>query len=146
MSITVEQNVWINRPVSDVFSFVTNPDNFTEYMPGVSNARFTKGTEGVGTQITFDYKMMGSTFEIIAEWQEFKPNEKLIGKNVKGHPSEFEMLFREEKGGTRINRVVNVPVNNLMGKLTKPFVRRHTTRTLEMEFATLKDMLEMGQD
>lgn len=46
----VEASITINRPIAEVFAFVTDFSKATQYQPGIIEARVTSsGSVGVGT-------------------------------------------------------------------------------------------------
>ena len=50
MSIQLEKSIWIDRPISEFFAFVTDANNLTVFVPGiVEAAKVTDGPKGTGT-------------------------------------------------------------------------------------------------
>ncbi|MBI1921861.1 MAG: SRPBCC family protein [Geobacter sp.] len=73
---TISEKIVINAPVEKVFGFVTNPDNWTEYVTSlteVSNVS-SPGLEP-GTSFDWEYRMLGIKLH----------GNGRISDNVKGH-------------------------------------------------------------
>lgn len=143
MSIHVENSVWINRPVEEVFAYMTDPSNMPSFVPGITEAeKVTQGPNGVGTQIACKFSMLGGSMDILAEWTRFENNTCYASQNLKGGDTKALTTFQEENGGTRIDRVMDVGVEGFLATLAKPLIRRTAVRNADTEFAQLKDLLE----
>jgi len=143
MTIRVENSIWINRNVEEVFAFMTNAGNLPKYVPGVVAAE-RNGPEdpGVGSRIVCKMSTLGANFDITAEWTRYEPGVALASQNVEGMKSDMLCTFHAENGGTRVERVLVIEPKGFFGTLAKPIIKRSTVRNAETEFATLKDMLE----
>ena len=143
MSIRIDQSIWINRPLDEVFTFVTDVSKMAICMPGMTAVkRVGDGAPGVGTQINFSYSMLGSTTEITAEWTAYEANKIYASKNVSGPQSEQLTTLEPENGGTRLQRVTKFKPEGFFGTLASPLIRRAVQRSTKTEFETIKDMLE----
>ncbi len=59
--VTNEKIITINRPVAEVFAYVSDLPRGTEWQPGlVEVRRITEGPEGVGTQYYWRTQIHGS--------------------------------------------------------------------------------------
>jgi len=143
MSIRIEQNIWIDRPVADVFSFLVEPANFPRYIPGiVESERIGGAAPAPGDQIRSQLTVLGKKMEVVAEWTRLEPDSAIASRNVAGMPVDMLTTFHEENGGTRVERVLNMEPQGFFGSITAPLVRRTAERNAVTEFETLKELLE----
>ena len=139
----VEHTVVINRPVGEVFSYLTNPDNLPEWQSGVTEARKEgEGLLGAGSRLTevrtFLGKRISSTLEVTA----YEPDREFSIRVVTGPiPFAVRHVFEPADGGTRITFSGEGEPGNLF-KLAEPLVARAVKRQSEADFATLKRVLE----
>ena len=144
MTIRYESNIWIDRPTSDVFAFMTEPTNYPKVMPGCIDAsrEDKNGGPDVGSVVKVTMSVLGSKMQVAAEWTRYEENKTVASKNVEGMPGTMLMTFHQENGGTRVERVTELEPKGFFGNLTGPLIRRTAARNEANEFATLKDLLE----
>jgi hypothetical protein len=102
--IKVELSIDIERPVAEVFAFVTNPANDAKWQEGVIESRMVSpGPMGVGSKLKDARKFLGLKLESELEVTEYAPN-KVFGLKVSSGPMQFEIKqsFEAVGGGTRI--------------------------------------------
>ncbi len=146
MSIRIETSIWIDRPASHVFNYITEPSNLPLYMPGMIAAKQLGTEKGVGTQIAFSMVVMGQSLNITSEWTRFEQDRALGSKNLDGSVgSEVLTTLHEENGGTRVERVLEIEPHGILNTLATPFIRRTAQRNAVTEFAALKDVLESAE-
>jgi carbon monoxide dehydrogenase subunit G len=138
-----EASVVINRPVEEVFEFVTNPKNDLLWQSGVLESEQTsEGPMGVGTTLRSVSQSMGRRMEGTWEVIEYKANKKITTKAASGPISaETSLAFEPVEGGTRISLVGEGETGGFF-RLAEPIVVRIFQRDLEASLATLKDILE----
>lgn len=138
----VERNTTINAPVEKVFSYIADPNNQLEWLPGTTEVRDIAG-QGVGQKFGFTYKMMGISFKGESEAIEVIPNERIVEKSSGGIVSTWTWAFKSEAGGTNINLIVefDIPVP-VLGKFAERMVLKQTEREADHATANLKDILE----
>jgi uncharacterized protein YndB with AHSA1/START domain len=140
--ITVEKSVIINRPVAEVFSFVTNEENTTKWQAGVDSTQDEGPTNQVGSRYTEVRKFMGREMKTTLELTAFEPNAKWGAKVVKGPvPYEVVSLFEAAGDGTKVTtRVEGEPTGFF--KVAEGMVSGQLEKTLEEDFQRLKALLE----
>ena len=138
----VERNVTINAPVDKVFSYISDPNNQLEWLPGITEVSDIKG-KGVGQRFSFTYKMMGISFKGECEITEVIPSERIVLKSSGGIVSTWTWTFRSEDGATSINLVVEftIPVP-VVGKVGERLGLKQNEREADHAVANLKDILE----
>ncbi len=139
----IEASVVINRPVEEVFEFVTNPKNDLLWQPGVLESEQTsEGPMGVGTTLRSVSQFMGRRMEGIGEVIGYKANKKITYKEASGPTSgELSLTFEPVEGGTRVTLVGEWEPRGFF-RLPDPIVVRMTQRDVEGSLANLKDILE----
>jgi uncharacterized protein YndB with AHSA1/START domain len=139
----LEQSVVINRPIEEVFAFVTDIEKISQWMSELVEAKQTsEGPMGVGTTISAVASPLGRRVESTQEVVEYEPNRKFAIKSTAGPvPSEDAYTFESVAGGTKVTRVTEAEVGGFF-KLAEPLFARTMRRQFETNFANLKDLLE----
>jgi uncharacterized membrane protein len=141
--IELSSSVVINRPVDEVFSYVTDADNLSHWMSELVEAeQASKGPVGVGTKINAVANVLGRRVESIQEVTKYESNSKFAIKSASG-PVENEDVFTFEPvvNGTKVTRKTKGDISGFF-KMTEPLVTRMLKRQFETNFANLKDLLE----
>lgn len=143
--IKVEVSTIINRPIEEVFAFVTDHRNDVRWQDGLLEVRLTPdGPVSVGTQVHEVRKFMGRRIESTGVISEFIPNVKSARKTLDG-PTEVEgyLAFEPVDGGTRVTQHMEMKSGGFMALgLAQPLVSSGLRRALEKNFGDLKDLLE----
>lgn len=83
--ITIEYSVAINRPIEEVFSFMTNLENNPQWVSGLLEAKQTSpGPMGVGSTGTDVRQFLGRRIESTWEVTEHEVNKKSAFKTTSG--------------------------------------------------------------
>ena len=73
----IELNVVINRPVEEVYAYMSNPENNSQWQSHCLGSVITsEGPIGVGTTFTYEIKFLGRRIKSIWEITEYDPNRK----------------------------------------------------------------------
>lgn len=138
-----ENSVEINKPIEEVFEYVTNIDNLPLWAGPVTEAKQTSvGPVGVGTTQTQVAQLLGRRIESSLEVTEYEPNKKFTTKSTSGPiPIEVHYNFEPVAEGTRLE-VVGILDAGGFFKLAEPLVARTLKRQTEGDFKTLKELLE----
>jgi uncharacterized protein YndB with AHSA1/START domain len=115
---TYQFTVLIDAPVGSVFEYCRDPRGVYAGDPMMKVAGATLTSEGVGTEAHLTAKMPLFTETVALEYTEVVPDERIV---FQGHPTMkflgrgrgvsvpvhiFTWTFEPEKGGTRLNLVV----------------------------------------
>ena len=143
----IEASVVINRPVEEVFEFVTNPKNDLLWQSGVLESEQTsEGPMRVGTTVRSVSQFLGRRMEGTGEVTEYEPNRKIKTKGTSGPMTvEASYTFEPVEGGTRVSFVGEGETGGLVKRLfglADSIVVRMAQRGMETDFANLKDILE----
>ena len=141
--IKVEKSIMINRPVEEVFNYVTAPQNYTKWQSGVTNIIENRGPRNtVGSQFTEVRKFMGQEMHTTLELTEFVPNARWTAKVVKGPvPYEVNMTFQPVEGGTKVTTSVDGEPKGFF-KLAEGMVAGQLEKSLAEDEQKLKEILE----
>jgi len=142
--IKIENSVQINRPVEEVFAFVTNIDNLPLWAGPVTEARQTsEGPIGVGTTQIQLAQFLGRQLETTQEVTEYKLNKKLSTKSTSGPlPLEIHYTFEPFGEGTKIMVEADLDAGGFF-KLAEPLAGRMLNRQTASDVQTLKELLEV---
>jgi uncharacterized protein YndB with AHSA1/START domain len=141
--ITNEKIITINRPVEEVFAYVSDLPSGPEWQPGlVEVRRITAGPNGVGTQFSGVRKFMGRKMESVIEYTTYEPNKKLVFKSISGNsPLVQSFLFEPTAAGTKLTARLELQTSSLMG-LAKPLIASSLKRDVDTNYDILKNLLE----
>ncbi len=139
----IEASVVINRPIEEVFAFVTDFEKAPQWMSELVEAKQTsEGPVGVGTTISAVASPLGRRIESTQEVVEYEPNAKYAIKSTSGPvASKDGYTFEAVAGGTKITRVAEAEMSGFF-RLAEPLAGRMMRRQFETNFANLKDLLE----
>jgi uncharacterized protein YndB with AHSA1/START domain len=141
--VTNEKIITINRPVAEVFAYVSDLPTGPEWQPGlVEVRRITEGPEGVGTQYTGVRKFMGRRMESVIEYTTYELNKKLVFKSISGNsPLVQSFLFEPTAEGTKLTARLEIQTSGLMG-LAEPLIASSLKHDVDTNYAILKNLLE----
>lgn len=139
----IEQSITIFRPVTQVFAFVSNPNNNVLWQPEVvEHKMLSDGPMALGSKFRHVSKFMGRRIEVNGDVTEFMPNQK-IGFRVTSGTLHYAIsyLLNSEGSGTRF-RYSAVMESNWFLKLIEPLMMRSAKRVIEKDLSRLKLILE----
>ena len=140
----VEEIVEIDRPLEEVFSYVTNPENLPEWSNLVLEVRMeTEGDLQQGDRFTTVAKFLGRRFETPFEVTEHEPHRRHSDRS-KGGPFEQVYTYALEEIGEGRTRLTYVAEGEPGGffRLAGPLLERAGKRQFRADLHSLKDMLE----
>ena len=140
---TLELSTIINRPVEEVFAFLSNPENGPKWSAGSSEVKITSaGAIGVGTTYRSVRTFLGRRIETEAEFIEFEPNHSFAQKSKSGpFPVQNRVTFERVEGGTRVTLTLVGEPGGFF-KLAEPLLVSMLKRQFEADLANLKDLME----
>ncbi len=142
--VKTETSVTINRPIEEVFEFLTTIENNPQWQSSTLEAKQTsEGPVGLGSTAMLEAKFLGRRLELAMEITEFEPNRKFSFKTTSG-PVPFEgsnVFERISEGETKVTFLFEAEPGGFF-KLAEPLVARASKRDSEANVATLKDILE----
>jgi uncharacterized protein YndB with AHSA1/START domain len=151
--IHAEASVEINRPVEEVFSYTSNPENFPQWAATVREVRQDAPGEGgggrgphnrEGERFTAMQQALGRRFEAPFEVIAYETNRRYAHRSREGHPVPLTMDFTYEpvsSEGTRFTPRIEAEPGGFFG-LVGPVLERVIRRQMRTNLETLKDLLE----
>jgi uncharacterized membrane protein len=150
--IHAEASVEINRPVEEVFSYTSNPENFPQWAATVREVRQDARGGGPlnreGERFTAMQNALGRRFEAPFEVIDYEPNRRYAHRSREGHPVPVTMVFSYEpvsSDGTRFTPRIEAEPGGFFG-LVGPVLERVIRRQMRTNLETLKDLLEARQE
>ena len=143
-TMRVEESIDINRPLKEVFNYVSEVGNYPEWMAHALEVhKDTPGPPQQRDRFTLAIKSVGRRFETPYERISYEPNRRYSDRAVGGpNPNQrWACAFEEVPGGTRLTRAVDAERGGLL-KLLEPLQKRAAERQLRKDLQTLKDVLE----
>ena len=141
--ITFETDVRIERPIEEVFAYVSDPLNFRRWNSAVEAVRKTSaGESDVGSTYLMERQLptgrASNELEIVAHE---RPKAFAIRATSGPTPFVYRYRFSSESGGTVVQLDAEVELQGtaaLLGKLARPAVKKG----VDENFAALKELLE----
>jgi carbon monoxide dehydrogenase subunit G len=139
-----EESVEIDRPVQAVVNYVSDVENYPEWMAHVLEVRKdTPGAPRQSDRFVVAIKSVGRRFETPYERAAHEADRRYTDRAVGGPiPNQrWHSSFEEVPGGTRFTRAVEVESGGLL-KLLEPLQKWAGRRQLKKDLQTLKGVLE----
>jgi uncharacterized protein YndB with AHSA1/START domain len=141
--IDVARSITINRPVAEVFAYVSDVSNEPAWHTDVLEARQTSaGPIGIGATFLIRVKPSMGVSEGVTEVIGFEPDRRQVMRGEMGsmRPTITD-LFEPADGGTKFTRRIQIEASGLM-RLMLPLMRPMTGRMHTGFLANLKRVLE----
>ncbi len=135
----------IERPIGEVFEFLTKPDNITRWAEAVREAVLTsEGPIAVGATGRTRSRAMGIEVEQDFVVTEYEPNHKYTAKSTSGpFPMMTSYTLEEVEGGVRLHVESEAELGGFI-KMAGPILNRIGQKRLESDHKNLKRLLESG--
>jgi hypothetical protein len=83
--IRIEQSITINRPVDEVFAFMTEAGNIFKYSRATEEiTQLTPGPLRVGSKFEIVSRFLGQRIPLVLEVTEYVPNERVSSESTTG--------------------------------------------------------------
>jgi uncharacterized protein YndB with AHSA1/START domain len=140
----VEYTLTVQRPIEQVFAFVTNGENNPKWeLEMVETRQLTDGPTRVGTKWLSVHKYGRRKVRAIRETIQFEPNRKWVTQSAIGPiPTTFTIIFEPANGGTKLQFILNVQTRGLI-KLIDPLIENIFRKQAPINFRRLKELLEI---
>lgn len=141
--LKVEQTIQINRPVADVFAYICDPANESNWQDGVTDAKLVSGGSlGAGSEISETRKFLGREMVSKMTVTKYEANKIFSGKVTEGPvPFEFTQTFEPVDGGTRVTMVIEGEPGGFF-KLAGGMVQKQLQTQIAGDFERAKKILE----
>ena len=133
----------IERPVADVFAYVSDPSQLANWQTNTVSARQEGDAPfGLGTRLREVHRAPGGKeLKSLVEVSEFEPNRTLALHVVEGAPIHLRLTFEPTDQGTLMRLQPHGQLPGLM-RLVQPLLRHALKRQFTQHCTTLKSVLE----
>jgi uncharacterized protein YndB with AHSA1/START domain len=141
--ITINMSSLILRPVSDVFVFVSTPENNSQWQYGsMESSQISEGSVAVGTKFSSFGHFMGRRIQTTFEVTELEANKTYGFKTISG-PIQLQTSYKFESvsHGTNLTILTRVSPGGFF-KLVDPIVGMVAKKQFEENVSKLKELLE----
>lgn len=142
--IRVGVTVQVDRPVAEVFAYLTDPESLAEWQTNVvSVTKETAGPVGPGTRFREVRRgPFGRRVESIVEVSAYEENRRFDLRIVSGPlPIDGRNRFAPTGRGTRVHFVAEGELRGPV-RLARPILARLVLRQFQADYARLKEALE----
>ena len=144
--VRVEQVIEIDRPIEDVYAYVTDPDRLPEWQKGTVQVRRENGAGPLrgGDRLHEVHRAMGRNMRSTVEVAEIDPGRAFALDIVEGPlPLNGRWTFEPAGAGTQVRFTGEGDLRGPM-RLAAPIVRRAVARQFRGHHERLKRALESG--
>ncbi len=141
--IKFEKSIIINRPVEEVWKFLSNVENIPKWDRGVLEARQTsEGPPGVGSTVQIRRQMLGRQRIGKLRVSEYAPNRMIALQGSLGQmTAQTGFTFEPVEGRTRLTQTSEVELGGWW-KLITPIIIPMLERDGREDFANVKRIME----
>ena len=140
-----EETITIDRPIDEVFAYLSDVERHPEWVSSVLATRKTSdGPMGLGATFTEEGKTLGRHLEGTWEITAYEPPHT-IQQRMKLGPAQVIITATMEaaNGGTKVTIVQEGETGGLL-KLADPLVARSLKKQLAADVETLRTLVESG--
>jgi uncharacterized protein YndB with AHSA1/START domain len=137
-----EVSIHLNRPVDQVFAFLTDASNTPRWQSNlIESEQLTDGPMRVGTRIREVRRLGRRPTAYVAEVTDFEPNHRFAVRVITGPHVTLSYAFAAEDGGTRLRYQFAIRTGGMM-RLLEPLIARSLRKQSALDFERLKGILE----
>ena len=143
MPMNFETSVLIERPIEQVFDYISDPSTFPRWNSAVQSVRETSaGAAGVGATYLMERELPGGRAENALEVVEVNRPTLFVIRTTSGPtPFKYRYVLADEEGATILELAAEVELGGVAGALG-PLASRAVKRGVDSNFADLKRILE----
>lgn len=142
--LVIEASTVIDRPLEEVFDYVADMRNASDYSAELVEARKTSnGPVGLGTTFAITAQILGRRLESNTEIVDYEPYRTFALEHDAGplKAQDDRFTFERADGGTRVTHRVEAESGGLF-RFADPVVSRLMRRQWETNMGVLKELLE----
>jgi len=143
--ITIDLSTLVDRPMPDVFAFVSNPLNLPKWQAMIASIdQITPGEVGVGSKYKVAAEMMGRKIDGLMEITTYAPPDKFGFTNQAG-PMQVTVTVTLKPVGTGAKIALHADGNpGGVFKIAEGMLAGQVKSQMEANLARLKSVLEAG--
>ena len=132
----------INRPVAEVFTWLTNADNQRKFDQGSLEMQvLTPGAWRAGTQFRELRNLGGRKSTVFSEVAELEQNKRFVIRSKTGPGWLGVWVFEAEDAGTRLHWTGQLRMKGF-ARLLEPLIGRQMRPAVAQQFARLPSLIE----
>ncbi|MFE3292498.1 SRPBCC family protein [Rhodococcus sp. NPDC059234] len=143
-TLKTEESINIQRPVAEVFEYLSNPDNVTNWSSNVIDYKLVSGkADEVGAVLSLAVKAAGVRVEGTEEITQYEANKRMgfRSKDTKiGYTRELD--FAADGDGTRVTFLQEAEAGTGLFKFADPIVQRLYAHDVRGNLEKAKTILE----
>lgn len=145
VSVDVQVETVIARPVGEVSAFAGDPSNAPEWYRNIKSVRWrTPPPVSVGSQVDFVARFLGREIAYTYEVTQLVPEERLVMGTAEGpFPMQTTYTWEPVPDGTRMT-LRNTGEPSGFAKVARPVMEQAMRRATTKDLERLKRMLESG--
>ena len=138
----VETSIVVNRPVGEVFQFLSVNENALQWQPGLLETRISNDVQGIGRAWIDVVQVLGRRMEIPFQLTDWQADQKLAFQSTGGPISmQGSYAFEPNGAGTQVTFLLTGEPGGFF-KLAEPVLMQILQRQWQTNLANLKDVLE----
>jgi uncharacterized membrane protein len=138
----VEASIVINRPLAEVFQYMSINENALQWQSGLLETRITNDVTGPGRAWIDTIHFLGRRMETPFQLTDWQRDQKIAFKSTGGPiPMQGSYAFEATGDGTRVTFLLTGEPGGFF-KLAEPVLMRLLQRQWDTNLANLKDVLE----
>jgi ligand-binding SRPBCC domain-containing protein len=141
----IKKSITINAPLSKVFEYVTNPDNWTTFVTGLIDVRNISDRPPVaGTTFEWTYRMLGINNDGKGQITELEKNARCVMQMEGSFPIKESYTFQGDDSSTELTFEINYDVpGKVLGIIAnKLVIERLNVKEAETVLQKIKDICE----
>jgi hypothetical protein len=138
----VEANVVINRPLAEVFQFISVNQNALQWQSGLLETRITNDITGPGRAWIDTVQFVGRRLEVPFQLTDWQADRKIGFQSMGGPiPMQGSYAFAPNGAGVQVTFLLTGEPGGFF-KIAEPVLMRLLQRQWDTNLANLKDVLE----
>ena len=138
----VETSIVVNRPVSEVFQFLSVNENALQWQPGLLETRITNDVQSVGRAWIDVVQFLGRRMEVPFQLTDWQVDRRIAFQSTGGPiPMQGSYTVEPSGSGTQVTFVLTGEPGGFF-KLAEPVLMKMLQRQWQTNLANLKDVLE----
>lgn len=144
--VGVSETIQIDRPRTDVFEYLDQPENHAEVTPSLAEAKTVEQLDNGGKRARYVYRMAGISRDGELTETTHEEGERMVFELSGGIAGEIDVSFADASGGTEVTYSADYDLpGRVLAAVAEPFARRYNRRELNTTLQNLKTRLETGR-